>query len=104
MATHALREYVYETNIKSNDRIIKLKVKEGMKPADSSGTIDHRLWKGENAIHVIRQETGLWTLRIEHGSLPPSLASTQYTSFSLAKRAISEYFNKRNLEIYEIIE
>lgn len=100
----ALIAQKYETNVKSTDRIIKLKVKEGMKPETSTGTVDHRLFKGENSLHAVRQETGLWRLRIEHGSLPPSLADSQWTKFNDLLTAVREYFDKRNIEISEIKE
>jgi hypothetical protein len=92
------------TNLKSTDRIIKLKVKDGMKPESSGGAIDNRLFKNENNLHAIQQETGLWVLKIEHGSLPPMLENQQWTNFTGVVRAVSEYYDKRNIEIANIIE
>jgi hypothetical protein len=97
-------EQKYLPNTFSKDRTLKLKAMEGKKPETTSGTIDHRLFKNENNIHAIRQETGLWTLRIEHGTLPPSLAHVQYTNFNLLKLAVEQYYNKRNIEIVEVID
>jgi hypothetical protein len=92
----------YSTNVLSNDRTIKLKVKDGMKPETATGVVDNRLFKGENALHAVRQETGLWKLRIEHGSLPPVLADSQWTKFQGVVDAVETYFGKRNIEIAEI--
>jgi hypothetical protein len=94
----------YQTNQRSTDRIIRLKVKEGMKPESSLGAIDNRLFKNENNLHAIRQGTGLWTLQIEHGLLPPALEHKQWTNFGSLRRTVAEYYDKRNIEISEVIE
>jgi hypothetical protein len=91
-------------NTKARDRIIRLRVKEGMKPETSQGHIDARLFKNENQLHAIQQETGLWTLKIDHGSLPPALESKQWTNFNNLRIAVAQYYDKRNIEISEIIE
>lgn len=96
----------YQTNQKARDRIFKLKVMEGMKALNTSGIMDNRIYKegSQTSLHAVQQETGLWKLHVENGTLPPSLTNVQFTNFNLCRRSIEQYFNTRNIEIIEIVE
>lgn len=94
----------YYTNTASRDRIFKLKAKEGEKVKDPSGITNRGLFTGEVNLHAVQQGNGLWTLYMQNGTLPPSLTGSQWTNFNLCHRAVAEYYNKRNIEIVDIVE
>lgn len=91
-------------NTRANDRILVLQVMEGKKPLDSNGVIDPRLFKRDNNLHVIMDNQGcLWRLAFDEGMLPMSLRQ-KFTSFNRAKRAVEDYYHKRNVQIKEVID
>lgn len=86
------------------DRILELKVIDGQKPKSSTGLIDSRLFTGGNKLHAIMdQQTTLWKLKYEDGSIPEPLRQ-QFTSFAKLKEHCELYFAGRNLEIEKVID
>lgn len=93
---------IENNKIKSDDRVIILKPKEGFDPLDSSGMVDKRLFTGDNGLHVIKDpETCFWSLRFEAGILPDPLKGS-WNSFNKIVDHVRDYYNRRNIEIVEI--
>lgn len=91
-----------ESKMRSPDRILVLKVKDGKAPIASTGLIDKRLFTGENNLHAIMDmQTCLWTVKYDNGGLPEPLKQ-QFTSFSSLLKHTRAYFHKRNVEIVEV--
>ncbi len=89
---------------RKDDIILELKPIEGKEPMNSQGVMDKRLFKGENKLHVFRDEyKGLWRLKLDDGSLPMPLQQ-HFTRYDLAKQAAEEYYGKRNVEISKVID
>lgn len=84
---------------KSTDRIIELKTREGTK-GDGRLGIDPRLFNGENKLHAI-QDSGLWRLKYERGALPGFLQQ-KFTNFNVLMKYLTEYFNRRNVDVKEV--
>ena len=89
---------------KNDDRILVPKVKDGMKPMDTKGMFDPRLFTGENKLHAQRGLDNLWYLKYEMGSLPPPLQGHKYTHFKNLYQHAENYYAGRNIEISEIID
>jgi len=93
-----------EFNVKKDDRILVLKVKEGQKPKDSTGLVDPRLFTGENKLHaIIEPQSGLWYFKQEFGGLPQPLKQ-KFTKFSSALEHARRYYESRNIDIVEVID
>jgi hypothetical protein len=94
-----------ESKMRSPDRVLQLELIDGMKPLNSMGIVDPRLFKdGEDAnrLHAIMDaETCLWSFKYEKGGVPPALTG-KYTGFKAAKKFAEDYFVKRNIRIKEI--
>lgn len=92
--------------MRSDDRILVIRPMEGKQDVDSRGLIDPRIFKGEgkNLHGVMDPATCLWEIKYEHGALPLHLKGQQFTNFSKLLAFAREYFNKRNLEIVEVID
>lgn len=89
---------------RDSDRILVLKPMEGKTPMNSIGSSDPRLFTGENNVHAImNKETALWYLKMDHGILPQAL-SQQFTSFNKLFTFVKDYYNRRNIEITEVID
>jgi hypothetical protein len=87
----------------SNDIILVLKAKEGA-TKDSLGMTDNRMFTGENKLHAIMDtQSTLWHLQYEQGALPPALKG-QWTGFKQLHKYATDYYNKRNVEITEVID
>lgn len=87
----------------TNTRILKLERKEGKNVLTETGLIDNRLFTGENNLRAIQEPNSLWSLKYDHGSVPEFLRQ-QFTSFSTLIKVVTEYFNKRNIIIKEVIK
>lgn len=96
-----------ETNLTKNtspDRILVLKPEEGKDTLTSKGTVDNRLFTGDNKLHArMDPEYGHWYIQYEKGNPPPSLQQ-RWTSFTKLYNHISEYYKRRNIQIVEIID
>lgn len=91
-----------ESKMRTPDRILVLKIKDGEKPKNSTGNVDARLFKGENKLHgVMDTQTTLWKLKYDDGDIPPPLKG-QFTNFKALKAHAEEYYRKRNIEIIEV--
>ena len=88
--------------MQGNDRVLQLKIKDGTKPKSSTGLMDTAIFKGDNKLHAIYDETKqLWYLKYERGIVPPALQQ-HFTSFTALMKIIVPYFEKRNIEVTEI--
>lgn len=91
-----------ESKMRSPDRVLVLKVKEGMKPMSTTGAADPRLFTGENKLHAIMDpQSCLWKIRYDSGIVPLPLQGT-FTGFQALKKFAVAYFDKRNIEITEV--
>lgn len=89
---------------KSNDRILVLQAMEGKATLSTTGTVDKRLFSGENKLHCIyEEETGLWYFKMDHGFLPGGLTQ-RFTTYGKALAFAREYYARRNIEIKQTIE
>lgn len=89
---------------KKTDRIVVLRPIAGTKATSSTGLVDPRLFKGENKLHVVKEEqTNMWFFRYEQGGLPEPLKQ-RFTSFKLALEHAENYYKSRNVEIVEVID
>ncbi len=92
------------SKMKSDDRVLTLKQMEGKPSLAADGSVDKRLFNGENKLHAIYDEMkGVWTMRYEMGGLPGGLQG-QFTLFSELVEHARAYFKRRNIEITEIKE
>lgn len=86
----------------SFDRVIVLKPKEGEKVLSAQGSIDTRLFTGDNKLHAIYGVTnGLWFMKYDNGILPQALQG-QFTELSSLLDFVRNYYQKRNVEIVEV--
>lgn len=91
-----------ESKLKSPDRILVLRVKEGLKPMSTTGAADPRLFTGENKLHAIMDtQTCLWRFKYDMGIVPEPLKGT-FTNFTALKKFAESYYDKRNIEIIEV--
>jgi len=94
-----------DMNSKMNqpDRVLVLKPIEGKPTKSASGTVDKRLFTGENTLHAFQdEETCLWGFRYDSGILPGGLQQ-KFTSFSKAFQHAKDYYDRRNIEISEVV-
>lgn len=88
----------------SNDRIIILEKIPGEATKTVTGTIDNRLFSGQNRLHALKdQESSFWKLRYDSGLLAEPLKQS-WTSFGKLYSFVSEYFKRRGVEIKEVID
>lgn len=91
-----------ESKMRSPDRVLVLKAKEGMKPTTGVGVSDPRLFTGANKLHVIMDPlTCLWRFKYDMGVIPEPLKGT-FTNFTAAKKFAVGYYDHRNIEIVEV--
>lgn len=92
-----------ETKMHSDDRVIELTPVDGKKPLSGTGITDARLFTGENKLHAVRDETGLWSLKYEQGSIPEVLKQ-RFTNFNALKDFAERYYKRRNILVKEIVD
>jgi len=93
---------IENNKIRSDDRIIVLKPKEGMDVLNTSGIVDKRLFSGENQLHAIKDpETCFWSLRYDAGTLSEPLKGS-WNSFNKLINHVTDYFSRRNIEVIEV--
>lgn len=89
---------------KKTDRIAILRPIAGTKSVSSTGLVDPRLFKGENRLHIVKEEqTNMWFFRYDQGATPEPLKQ-KFTSFKMALAHATEYYKSRNVEIVEVID
>jgi len=90
--------------MKSDDRVLVLAPMEGKPSLSASGSVDKRLFKGENTLHALYDvNTGTWKMAYEMGGLPGGLEG-KFTTFNELVDTARGYFKRRNVEIIEIKE
>lgn len=88
--------------LRSNRRVLVLKVKEGEKAKATTGGVDPRLFSGEdNLIAEMDERTSLWSIRYIKGILPQPLRQ-KFTTFNKAKEFAEDYYGRRGLQIVEV--
>lgn len=86
---------------RSNDIIIELQPREEG-GRNSHGLIDKRLFQGENKLHAIMDtQTTHWYLKYDNGILPEALKQ-RFTGWTPLLKFITEYYNKRGIDIAAI--
>lgn len=92
-----------ETNLRSNDRILKLEVIDGKKPLSVLGNTDTRLFSGGQDLHLkMDPETCLWYFQYSQNGILPEALKGRYTGFKPALKQAEEYYLKRNVQIKQI--
>jgi hypothetical protein len=98
----SLNEEEWQTKMRSDDRVLVLAPIDGTKPKSSIGIVDPKLFTGENKLHAIRNPNfSWWTLKYEHGGVPPVLQQT-FMSFEDLLTFTKEYFKTRNIQIVDV--
>src|ERR1044072_5349874 len=93
----------HSAKMRNSKRIFVLEAIDG-KQTNTSGTVDKRLFTGENNLNAIMDEqTCLWSLRYDAGIVPEPLQQ-KFTSFKKAKDFVEGYFKRRNVRIKDIID
>lgn len=93
-----------KSKMKSDDRILFLAPMKDKPSLAADGSVDKRLFTGENKLHAIYDEMkGMWSMKYEMGGLPGGLQN-QFTLFGELVAHARQYFKKRNIEIVEIKE
>jgi len=91
-----------QTVMRSDIRLISLKLINDKKPMSSIGLIDSNLLKEENELYlVMNSQTLLWTFKYKVGGVPPILRQN-FTNSNTAIKFITEYLKKRNIEVIEV--
>lgn len=97
-------DYDIQKKNKSPDRVLVLKRKEGKNTLSSKGITDNRLFSGDNKLHaVLDGETMHWRFKFDSGLLPNEMKQS-FTSFSKLLTFARNYYDKRNIEITEVID
>lgn len=98
----ATEQSVIKENRK-NDIVFKLRPKEGGAERQD-GLIDKRLFTGGNNLHaILDRQTMLWGLAYDSGVLPQQLQQ-RFTGLTPLYKTVRDYFDKRNVDIVEIID
>lgn len=88
----------------SDRRALVIRPKDGQKPKNNFGMVDARLFSGQNNLHAVRDQLStLWMLKYDFGILPNPLKQ-KFTSFNKLLTFANKYFDKRGLEITEVID
>ena len=89
---------------RKTDRILVIKPIEGKSTLSSTGLVDPRLFTGENKLHAIMDTRNtLWYLKLDSGGLAEPLKQ-RFKTFDSLLSYTKRYFDKRNLQITEIID
>lgn len=95
-----------ESKMRAPDRVFKLEIIDDKKPSTSTGMVDPRLFKGDDAtrLHCVMDlETSLWSFKYSRGNIPPGLEG-KFTSFKAAQNHAEKYFLNRNIRITQILD
>ena len=87
--------------MRSDERTIVLKVKDGLSAKDVLGKTDPRLFNGENALTAVKDINGLWYMKYKVGAVPAPLKQ-KFTKFNDLVQQAAQYFRTRNIEILEV--
>jgi hypothetical protein len=88
--------------MRQNDRILVL---EKIDPKSKDNTlIDSRVFTGENQLHAVMDTNNcMWTLRYEHGTIPPALRM-KFTDFKSMLKIVEDYFKNKNIKIVKVVD
>lgn len=92
--------------MKSEDRIIHLKVKDGMSPKSVTGLVDNRLFKeeGGNRLHgFFDSQRGAWRCKYDVGAIPSGIEGS-WSTFAELLASVTTYFDKRNITVDRVEE
>lgn len=93
-----------EKKNRATDVILVLKPKVGLMPKNSGGLTDTRLFTRENNLHAKMDiQTCLWHLEYDKGELPP-IFKQKFTGLTALLKFVTAYYNKRNVEIVDMID
>jgi hypothetical protein len=92
----------YEDKNHSPMRELKIAPKPGKQ--GKPGMIDPALFKGDNHLYAVMDEYGHWGFKYKNGILPDSLKQGKFTKLSGAVDHARKYFDKRDLDIVEVID
>lgn len=88
----------------SDDRLLVIRPIEGKKPLSSKGLVDPRVYEGKPTLHAVKDPLyDLWRLKSDTGAVVEPLRQ-RWTTFKRLEKDVNDYFNKRGLEISEIID
>lgn len=91
-----------EAKMLPDDRTFILKPKPGEKALKASGSVDSRIFTGENKLHAVKDiRKGCWYLRYDNGGTPEGLKG-EWTEWNMLIGFVAAYFDKRNIEIVAI--
>jgi hypothetical protein len=92
------------TKMHTNERELILQVIDKKAPLSSTGIVDKRLFTGDTRLFAkMDPHYSLWYFQYTQGAIPPELQQ-RWTTFDLAFKAAKAYFEKRNVEISEVID
>ena len=92
------------SKMRSTERTLVLKPIDGKNVLSSSGLVDNRLFKGGNSLKAVMNPIDcLWRFKYETGIIPESLRQ-KFTSFAALLKFGQQYFERRGLQIVEIID
>jgi hypothetical protein len=87
-----------ETKMLGNDRVLTLTKRN---PKDNPGMIGESIFTGGNVLHAIyKEDTGLWHLKLDKGTIPIALQQ-HFTSFTGLMKVTKTYFDNRNVDVTE---
>jgi len=93
------------TLYRNTTRVLVLKPMEGKTPKSTTGSLDARLFTGENKLNAILDpRTRLWYLKYSAGGGLQEPLKQKFTSFEALLKHVTDYFLKRNVQITEIID
>lgn len=86
----------------SFDRVIVIKPMEGLKVLSAQGSVDARLFTGDNRLHAVYDvNSGLWYMKYDNGILPAALQG-RFIMLQELLDFVRAYYQKRNVEIVEV--
>lgn len=87
-------------NTRSSDRVLTLEVMDDKLPKSSTGTVDRRLFTGEQQLHIKVDPMFMqWYFQYSQNGLLPDPLKGRFTSFAKAYEHAAGYFAKRNIKI-----
>ncbi len=90
-----------ESKLRSTDRLVMLKPKEGGAKTDM-GITDTRLFTGDNKLHLkMDPQTCFWSFQYDKG-ITPEVLKQKFTGFKAALKFAEDYYRRRNIDIVEI--
>jgi hypothetical protein len=92
----------YDETMNSPVRELKISPKPGKQ--GKPGLVDPALFKGDNHLYAVMDEYGHWYFKYKNGILPEPLKASKFTKLSSAIDFAKAYFDKRDLDITEVLQ